>query len=291
MEPFSQLLGLLRLRAEIYHNYRVCGDWSIPADDTGHSCFHMATQGNCRMLIPGEEDIVLETGDLVIFSREISHQLRPVDQMEGEQQHLPYAAAQDKPGTSLLCGRVEFEHRGHGQLLDALPQVFIIRRQDSDPWLSPLLQLILDESLLDQSGANVILNRLSELLFTYALRHFTRHSGRQAGLLGVYADPLLHRALIAMHQQLAYPWTLVELAEKAAMSRTVFAERFKQASGLTPMQYLAWWRMQNAWALLTEGQPVAEVADAVGYRSEAAFFRAFKREFGVAPGVVRRQKA
>lgn len=291
MEPFSQLLNLLRLQVEIYHNYRVCGQWLIQTEDSGHACFHMATQGEFRLQIPGYPESVLNTGDLVIFSREVGHVLKPVQAMTGEQRHLPYADAQDLQGTSLLCGRVDFQHRAQQQLLESLPQVFIVRQEDSCHWQAPLRQLILDESMGCGSGRSVILNRLSELLLTYALRHFVQHSVQQEGVLGLYGDIRLRRALADMHEQPDRGWTLQELASRAGMSRTVFAETFKQVSGWTPMQYLGWWRMQLAWSLLQKGEQVAQVAEAVGYRSDGAFSRAFKQAFGVAAGAVRRQNA
>ncbi len=287
-EPFSQFLGLLRLRAQVFHNARVCGQWRIQMPDSGHSGFHMPTQGECRLIVPGHLETVLNTGDLVIFPREMRHHMEPMTDMQGEQRHLPYGESQEIPGTSLICGRVDFRHQAHSRLLDALPAVFILRHADEQRWLDPLLGMILAESMQIRCGTSVILDRLSELLFTYAVRQFAESNPQRSGVLALYANPRLRLAIAAMHDRPAHPWTVQELASCAAMSRTVFSGTFKRVSGWAPMQYLIWWRMQQAWLQLKSGSTVANVADTVGYRSEAAFSRAFKQEFGVAAGSVRK---
>ena len=288
MDALQDLLRLVRISVDVYHNARVCGDWVIREHSEGNTCFHMPTQGECRLTVPGHGEWHLHEGDLVIFPREIAHRMESVEPRQGPQEHLPIATAQDRDGTSMLCGEVVFQHDGNMALLDSLPAVFIVPRGAETPWLVTLLNMIVAESLATESMSNVILDRLCELLFVFALRYHAEHDASEPGLLGLYGDARLARSLAAIHKDPAREWQLDELADIAAMSRTRFAAAFRSASGWTPMQYLGWWRMQIARQELAAKRTVADVAAAVGYRSEAAFSRAFRKAFGVSAGAVRR---
>ncbi|MFT6016542.1 MAG: AraC-like DNA-binding protein, partial [Candidatus Azotimanducaceae bacterium] len=280
-----------RLRVAIYHNARVCGQWKIGPHSDGSTCFHMVTQGDCRLTVPSEGEWILQEGDLVIFPREVSHTMVPLADFEGPQEHLLIADAQDRPGTSMLCGEVKFQHQSSQALLNALPTVFVIERNAATTWLDHLYQLIVAESLIIREASSAILDRLCELLVAYALRHFVEHEERNIGLLALFADKRIGKALEAIHKDPSAQWGLVSLAEHAGMSRTQFANTFKALSTWTPMQYLAWWRMQLAWRYLRAGESVAGVADKVGYLSEAAFSRSFRKHFDQSAGAVRRAGA
>ena len=289
MDALQDLLGLIRVRVDVYHNARVCGDWVIREHSDGNTCFHMPTQGECRLTVPGHGEWQLHEGDLAIFPRELAHRMVPSEPLQGPQEHVPIPAGQDRPGTSMLCGEVVFQHDGHAALLDSLPAVLIVPRAADTPWLATLLEMIVAESLATEAMSNVVLDRLCELLFVFAVRHYAMHTAREPGLLGLYGDERLARALVAVHADPARSWQLDEMAAAAAMSRTRFAAAFRAASGWTPMQYLTWWRMQLARTRLAARHSVADVAHAVGYRSEAAFSRAFRKAFGVTAGAVRRE--
>ncbi len=288
MTAFNDLIGLLRGRVSVYHNARVCGDWIIQEHALGNTCFHMATQGGCRLAVPGHGDWVLGEGDLVIFPRELPHTLTPARPQGGSQRHLSIAEAQHLEGTSMLCGAVQFEHRCGELLLDTLPAVFVIQCAPATGWLVRLLALILEESLRDSRTDNLLLNRLCELLFAFALRHYAESQGGDEGIMALFVHPRISGVLQAVHAAPEKDWQLQSLAACAAMSRTHFAKVFKDISGLTPMQYVTWWRMQIAWSCLEDGGCVAEVGHKVGYRSEAAFSRAFSKHFAISAGAVRR---
>lgn len=289
MASIIDLLELVRLKVRVYHNARVCGDWQLNEYQLGHSCFHMPTQGGCLMDVPGEGEWQLQAGDVVIFPQEIPHSLLPATPMDGPQQHLPIAEAQAIAGTSMLCGEIRFQHRGSQQLLASLPPVIVISGEKAQHWLAPITALIVQESLRPECDTqSPILNRLCELLISYTLRCFSENSPHSSGMFALYSEPRLAKALTVMHADPAHPWQLAELADRAAMSRTQFANRFRNVSGWTPMQYLTWWRMQLAYAQLQQGRLVADVAEEVGYGSEAAFSRAFKTAFEETPGQVRR---
>lgn len=306
MSAFNDFLHLLRLKVDIYHNAKICGDWSVREHVLGTTCFHVVTSGKCYIDVPNHLSTVFNEGDLVIFPREIEHTMYSIDDAKGDQQHLPYTSIES--GTGMLCGEVHMLHLFRDQLLNALPPVLMVRNTDQTPWLSQLVSMIVTESSehalslhphadpvkneaesLDISGSNkVILNRLSELLFIYALRDYLMQSNQQVGILALYGHQKLARALKAFHQSLDKKWSLTTLSREAHMSRTVFSVTFKKISGWTVSQYMTWWRMQVAWEKLRLGHKVSDVALQVGYLSEPAFSRAFRKQFNLSAGQVRR---
>ena len=289
-DAFSQILSLLRLDVNVYHNAKVCGDWRLSEHILGVTCFHMVTMNSCVLDVPEHLHCVLNCGDLVIFPRELAHSMVAEKRLQGPQQHLDYSVAQTIEGTGMLCGSMQFQHVGSRFILDALPPVFVIRYDAANGWMKSLLEMILSESMNVGPASKVLVNKLSELLFTYALRQYLSDNPGEVGMLAVYGDPRLARAVSAIHQNPEYEWTLDNMAKEAALSRTTFAETFKQVCGWTAGQYLTWWRMQLAWSLLVDGEASAEVASKVGYKSESAFSRIFKKTFSIAAGKVRRGK-
>lgn len=287
-DAFSQILHLLKLDASVYFNAKVCGNWRINEHTLEATCFHIVTVGSCMLDVPGHFNGVLNCGDLVIFPRELSHSMIPVRPQTGEQAWFDYRDAQDREGTGLLCGEMRFQHKGSRYILDALPPVFVIRYDPSNNWLRSLLEMIVTESMHIRPASKVLLDKLSELLFTYALRQYLSDYPSEIGMLAVYGHQRLAQAVSAVHQHPEYEWTLDSMANEAALSRTSFAETFKAVCGWTPGQYLIWWRMQLAWSLLRDGASSAEVADKVGYKSEAAFSRIFQKTFSISAGKVRR---
>lgn len=281
------VLNLVRLDVEVYHNARVCGDWLIREHTLEATCFHMPTQGDCLLTVPGEGKWHLKEGDVVIFPRELPHSMEPVTSLSGPQQHLPISDSQEKAGTSMLCGSIHFRHHSGDPLIQLLPRVLVVEAEKAKQWLLPLKQLIVAESLDGVAMHSPVLNRLCELLVAYTLRCFAEMQHHNHGILALYAHPKLYRAVAAIHRQPAYHWQLASLAKEAGMSRTRFSELFRQIAGMTAVQYLGWWRMQLAWSQLQQGDSVEAVADQVGYRSEAAFSRAFKKQFGHTVGQVR----
>jgi AraC-like DNA-binding protein len=288
VDAFSQILHLLRLDASIYFNAKVCGNWQINEHSLSATCFHMVTVGSCVMDVSGHLKTVLNCGDLVIFPRELAHSMVPEMPLTGQPCYLDLSVAQAVAGTGMLCGEMRFQHKGNRYILDALPPVFVIRHDASNAWLKSLLEMILAESMRISPASKVLLDKLSELLFTYALRQYlTDHPG-EVGMLAIYGHPRLARAIDAIHRHPDQEWTLVSMAHQAALSRTLFAETFKAVSGWTPGQYLTWWRMQLAWSMLRDGETSAEVANKVGYKSESAFSRVFQKMFSTSAGKVRR---
>jgi AraC family transcriptional activator of mtrCDE len=283
----SALLNTFRLQAQVYSTYQFCGNWQVNAHAIGQTCFHMVTTGRCQMKMTGHKPVILELGDLVVFPRELVHQLVPLeDELKPMiYQPMEIIAPNDAvPGTAILCGALIFEHTGFNHVLDALPSVFVIQAKDAH-WIQPLLSQIRFEMNERQTGSDNIINRLSELLFVYALRHqIGLH--KEHSFLNLFVHQALAPALKAINDNPQNIWSLESLASTCAMSRTKFSLLFKKISGLTVNEYLTWWRMQLAYDLLKKGQRIAQVADQVGYQSMAAFSRVFKKTYGMSPGKV-----
>ena len=290
MSAGSELIRLIRLEAHIYHNAKVCGNWQIREHALGQTCFHVVTVGSCKIEIPGHVTTTLQTGDLILFPREISHTMVPLETLQGEQQHLAYDLAEKAAGTGLLCAEVTFKHQASEQLMASLPAVVVIRNDAENPWLQPLLELTVRESYGNAPATEAVLDRLCELLFIYALTHYFEHAPAElSGPLALYCHPRLRHALDAIHKNPGGPWTLSSMAREAAQSRSLFTMTFRQVSGWTPMLYLTWWRMQLARNHLETRMQVVDVAEMLGYKSQAAFSRAFKKCFDVNAGQVRRE--
>jgi len=286
-DALSEILNLLDLDVVIYHNARVCGDWRINEHNPGTTCFHVVTDGSCILRVPGLFDGELESGDLLIFPRELAHSMCPEKPQTGEQQHILFQERKTREGTGILCGEVRFHHEGCRYLLDALPPLFLIRYDSADSWLRPLLTLIINENHNIGMASKVILDKLSELLFTLAIRQYLTDNPHGVGFLSLYAHPRIAKAISALHKHPEKVWSLELMAKQAMLSRTTFAETFKSLSGWTPGQYLAWWRMQLAWSLLKRGEKIAQVSAKVGYQSESSFSRAFKKIFNIPAGKVK----
>jgi len=288
MEALSDLIRVFRMYVDVYHNAQACGNWLYNESHPGKTCFHMVTKGDCHLKVPNHLETILKKGDIVIFPREIPHTMFPTSS-ETELQHVvSFDQAIGLDGTGILCGEACFDHSGSHHMLDALPAVFIIRFDATNDWCQSLVKLIMAESVSPIMASQSIVNRLSELLFIYALRQHLLDNKENSGFFALYNDHRLKRSISAIHQNPGDNWTLEKMAAAASMSRTAFSNRFRQLSGWTPAKYLTWWRMQLSWSKLTEGLKSADVAEQVGYQSEAAFSRVFQKHFGTTAGKVRR---
>lgn len=292
MEPdqtsVTNLLGLVRFESRVYHNAKVCGNWLLREHAPGQTCFHVVTMGTCLVDVPGHLTTTLQTGDLLFFTHELPHTMSAVNPGAGPQRHLPYHQSTTEDGTGLLCAEVSYRQRLSEYLLQSLPPVLLIRNEPVNAWLPPLLELIVMETAADRLFGAGIIDRLCELLFSYALSQHLAHHPGQHNLLALYSHPRLASVITAIHQHPEAAWTLAKMAQVAAQSRTLFSKSFRDVSGRTPMEYLTWWRMQLAWEQLQAGAAVGGVAEAVGYGSVAAFCRAFKACFSLNAGSVSR---
>lgn len=265
--------------------------------------YHLVTEGACDIAMAGETLRSAQAGDLIIIPGGEAHALgsdlsRPrVDGAPLVVQRSPDEAPQVRHGgggalTRMVCGYLACESSLFHTVLAALPRLMIIPMRDTPggQWLMSSIQFSLAECAAPQAGAGTVLAKLSELMFVEAIRrHIESLPPEQQGWLAGLRDRFVGKALALMHSRPAHAWTVDELASHVGLSRSALADRFGALIGCPPMQYLTRWRLQLAANLLrTSRRPLAAIAAEVGYESEAAFSRAFKRELGSAPAVWRR---
>jgi AraC-like DNA-binding protein len=192
--------------------------------------------------------------------------------------------------TTLVCGAVRFSHPAARSLVELLPATMHLTDAGSEAeWLPATLRMMAAEAAQLRPGGETVLTRLADVLVIQAIRAWlAADRGGRTGWLGALRDPQIGRALAQVHRDPARDWTVATLAAECAMSRSAFAARFSELVGEPAMQYVTRWRMQTALHELGSGDStVAELAGRLGYRSEAAFSRAFKRVLGIAPGAAR----
>lgn len=322
MDVLSDILDALRLRGTLYFSTEFGSWWGVRVPAFRRVArFHLVARGHCWVRVEGKEGdaeraeregpsvrppeaIRLESGDLVLIPHGAEHVLmdapgracRTVDEVVEEAGFtgsgaLVYGGDDDGGPTRLVCGHFEFDEGLEHPLLSQLPPAIVVR-WDEEVRGSPLedvFRFMVREVQQGRPGYEAVVRRLSEVLFVQAVRFWADHSEHEQGVLAALADPRLGDALSAIHRDPAERWTLESLGRQAAMSRTAFAERFREVVGETPLQYLTSWRMQNAKRLLAESRmTLARIAGRVGYESAASFSRAFKRTVGETPGGYRR---
>jgi len=277
--------------------------------------YHVVARGSCWAGIPGGASVQLSTGDIVLFPHGDAHVISSAPGLRGirdlarfssvQHERLPVRVAfegenvlaevppEDAADATIVCGFLGCDLQPFNPLIVALPRLMHLRAGSADGWLAGFVQLAVAESHARRPGSEAMLARMSEMMFVDAVRRYAEtlppdSSGWLAGL----HDRFVGRALALMHQRPAHDWTIDELGREAGLSRSALHERFTHIMGLPPMQYLAQWRMQAASRRLLETRAtVAEIALEVGYESEAAFARAFKRLVGAPPATWRRERA
>lgn len=307
-DPLDSLLKTFRLESEVQSRVTLGEPWGIsfPAVP-GTGKFQFVESGRCVLRLPGREPIELRAGDFVVVMGESSHAIHdlrgtpPVDLFTLlERLRMPCAASMsghfggEGETTAIVAGKFRFHDTATHPLWRAMPPLILIRGEEGRAveWLEVTLSFLACEASSGRPGASALLDRLCDVLFIQALRGWIHQDSAVKGLPAAVRDPAVGGAMALIHDRPAEPWTVARLADAAAMSRSTFAERFRRTLGESPMGYLARWRMHLAARLLSEDRgSVASVAERVGYESEAAFAKAFKRTVGVPPGAYRRAMA
>lgn len=276
------VLGAYQLRASIGGSFQYCGRWAEHEPEVQRGVFHLIESGDCWVKGPAlPTPLQLGKWDLIVFPRGSRHTLC------SELDSAPQALDQT---TQMLCGELHFQAGARNPVIDALPDSFVVRADEGGEAFRHLASVLSSTTQGAALGRQVILDKLADSLFVIAVCVYVRQSSNRRGLLGALADPRLAQALAAIHSEPGKDWTVESLAQVATMSRTAFATEFSDALGVSPIQYLTEWRIAEARRLLRDRSlSVAAIAEKLGYQSEAAFRRTFKRVAGVGPGQVRRQ--
>jgi len=313
-DVLSDVLGAIRLTGAIYFDFELSSPWvreAPPAREIAARVmpgaqrvieYHLIARGSCWGHAVGHEPILLRDGDVIMFPRGDGHVLSSAPGMR----EVPDPAAFDRPAAlpvfyefggggpdraRVVCCFLGCDDRPYNPLVDALPPVIHLAARDpqhTTAAIASLVAMAASEARAARPGSGNVLARLSELIFVETIRqHLAALPDGEKGWLAGLRDPVVGCALAAIHGCPRDQWTVERLARAAGVSRSVLADRFAQMAGHPPMQYLALWRMQLAARMLADGRRVAAVADAVGYESEAAFSRAFKKIVGDAPAAWR----
>lgn len=286
----SDILATYQLRASVIDTPSMCGGWQLTTAGENRAAFHWVGEGAGFLHMKHlAEPLPLAAGDLVIFPRDAWHMVSGEPRLRGFGDREVREG--NGPVTTLVCGYFDFVGGPRSALVEALPEVMLLHGTGAGDTLPGLGHLLLQEARREGVGRQAVLDKLSDALFVLALREHLRTVRDPRGLIAALTDPRLRRVLSALHREPQRDWSLSALARLALMSRTAFAQRFAERVGQTPIQYLAHHRMMLAARWLRDGQSsVKEIAGRLGYETEAAFRRAFKRIHGVGPGQVRRGK-
>ncbi len=316
-DVLSEVLSAVRLTGSVFFDVTAAPPWVAEAPPSAQIAgavlpgaqhaieYHVVVRGSCWIsIVDGApfEPVQLHEGDIAIGPHGEPHAVSSAPGMRAEpnrdvhrrpagDSRLPFKLRTGTGGASdarLICGFFTCDVRPFNPLLEALPRFMRVGRGSSsatDSLLDQFVLLVANETKAQRAGAQSVLNRLSELMLIEAVRtYMDRLSPENTGWLSGLRDPLVGRALSLLHAQPARPWTLDELAAECGASRSALVGRFTQLMGYPPIQYLTRWRMQLAAKRLGErGAKVAAVAQEVGYDSEAAFSRAFKKFAGQSP--------
>lgn len=315
VDPISSVLRTVRLSGALFFEVDASSPWCVdipPAERFAGSIlagarhvvsYHVVLEGEGLAAVPGSERLAFAAGDVIVFPHGDAYLMESEPGVPPELDtaatlaflremaagRLPFVVTEGggrPPRARFVCGFLGCDARPFNPLLAALPRLLHVRGFAGDGgFVDRLLELALEEGRAARLGSACMKLALSEILFIEVIRrHLAQHAGDGTGWLAGLADPAVGRALALLHGRPAEPWGLSRLARESGVSRSVLAERFSRLVGLSPMRYLAAWRVQCAIRLLTEPtNTVAAVAAAVGYASEAAFSRAFTRLAGRPP--------
>jgi AraC-like DNA-binding protein len=330
-DTLSELLRAVRLRGAIFYYVDGVSPWVAEAPPARAIAaaimpgaehvmeYHVVTRGSCWAAMTGAPPVRLEAGDVIMFPQGDAHAISSAPGMRVKDPdlglffsprppQLPFVftkqgdeftttARLDGGGdehATVVCGFLGVDARPFNPLLAALPRLLHMPRGAAPTgWIAHFIEFAVAESNHKRPGGEAVLERMSEMMFVEVVRRYleTMPAG-QTGWLAGLRDRFVGRALALLHERPAHHWTIEELGDAIGLSRSALHERFVDLIGQPPMQYLAQWRMQLASRLLLQStQNVASVALEIGYDSEAAFSRAFKRMVGVPPATWRRQRA
>ncbi|HEY1360035.1 MAG TPA: AraC family transcriptional regulator [Thermoleophilaceae bacterium] len=304
-DPLGEALHFLRMNGAFYCRSDLTAPWGLTMPPMpGYLWFHVVTSGRFWLEADGDDGRWIQLGDLALVPHGEGHVLRSepgapapgILDLERESVSERYEILRHGDGgapTGLICGAVRFEHPAARNLVEILPETIHIEASSSPrlEWMQSMLRLMGAEASELRPGGEAVITRLADILVIQAIRAWMETDpAARTGWLGALQDPQIGQAISLIHRNPADNWTVASLADELAMSRSAFAARFTELVGEPVMRYVTRWRMHIAMAALKEeSATVGEVADRLGYRSEAAFSRAFKRMTGKSPGAVRRE--
>jgi AraC-like DNA-binding protein len=315
MDAFSDVLRSAQLSGGVFLHAEFTAPWCVSACMSPDLCsrflgaaahlipFHYVVAGDFEVSVGDDAPMRLRPDDVVLFPRNDPHlmgsdlRLRPVPVSDvilppegGRLASIRYG--QGGPATRLICGYLGSESRMLNPVIQSLPPAIKFGVDAAGPaaWIRATFEYAAREIESLRAGSEIVLTKISELLLVEAVRSYIEAAPEaRGGWLAGLGDPPVARALAMLHADIRHAWSVDELAREAGVSRSVLAERFARTIGMGPMHYLAHWRLQvAAQELKASPTTLVRIAERIGYESEAAFSRAFKKEFGLAPAAWRR---
>jgi AraC-like DNA-binding protein len=314
MDALSAALNSVRMTGAIFYHAVCTAPWgfAVPhikrvshvlAPGTERLVgYHLVTEGLALCRFEDGTEVLLTAGDIVIIPHGDAHTVTngsPATLLDSGASFGSYLAGDlntmrlggGGDVTHFICGYFGCERHADRLFLAGLPRVIKmnVRSDAAGEWLETSIQHLVSETSTERPGKAALLSKMAEALFIETLRRYMEQlPAEQTGWLAGARDPIVGAALALLHRKTCHPWTLTDLARDVGASRSILAERFSRLLGEPPLRYLARWRLQLASRLLQgSGKTIVQVASDVGYESEAAFNRAFKREFGLPPGQYR----
>ena len=303
-DALGEALHFLRMSGTFYCKSELTAPWALVLPPFEHCLmFHVVTAGLCVLQVDGAEPCTLRPGDLALVPHGGGHHLTsepgvaaaklfdlPRDAISNHYEILRYGGG--GAATTMICAVVRFDHPAAEQLMRLLPKLIRVDtwRLPEMEWIQSTLRFIAAEAQQLNAGGETVITRLADILVVQAIRSWiARDPAAQSGWLGALRDKQIGRAIAAIHRDPAHDWSVATLANTIGMSRSAFAARFTQLVGEPAMHYALRWKMQSALMGLRETDvSIAQMANRLGYDSEAAFSRAFKRVIGSSPGAARR---
>jgi AraC-like DNA-binding protein len=303
-DPLGETLHLLQLTGTLYCRAELTAPWGVEFPRLeGLMTFQVVTEGSCWLELQGQESRQLRPGNLLLIPHGTPYVLKsapdawaeplfdiPVEHVSERYEIMRYG----KGGASTLitCGVVRFDQVAAERVISALPEILWLDAWSTgDGGLQTLLQLIAREASALRPGGETVITRLADVIIIQAIRAWLDTAPEaQRGWFSALRDPQIGSSLATIHRAPQLSWTVDSLASEVGMSRSAFSARFTELVGTPPVRYLTEWRLQLArLELQKSSEPLAALASRFGYQSEAAFSRAFSREFGAAPGSFRRE--
>jgi len=301
VDPVTDIFAAMRIESVVYRRLELTAPWGLRIERRAQACFGMVVRGNCWLTVEGDaKPLALTGGDcFCFFAQSRTHTLRDHPRSRAHDIETVIQAASGAAvhfggggaATTMVGGKFTFDRTNSKPLTDLLPQLIHLKADQAQATpLQQTLQLLASEAAHPDFGSPLLLRRLADILLIQAIRvHIASGNCGETGWLRALADKQVGAALESMHKSIGQHWTVAALAASAGMSRSAFALRFKELVGETPLEYLTRLRIYQAAMLLREGdKTLIDVAHSIGYDSDGAFNKAFKRIMGATPGDYRR---
>lgn len=305
MDVLTEILDSIEFDTCLYFRTDLTSPWGIRVPKNKDVVrFHITLHGDFSVKARGQKsEIKAKAGDIIFVTQGGEHDLydspkshiRDFDDVIREAEHRPgellrYGSPHGRC-TQMVCGHFSFEQNNLHPFLHSLPAVLHYKANENPEmvWLNQTLSFLDYESQKKRPGDQAVIRRLSEIIFVQVLRSYLQKESGDTQFLGALRDQYISRSIEAIHKDPSNKWTLVSLAQAAGLSRSIFAERFRVLTGLTPMEYVTNWRMDRAKRLLEDKtMSTAKIGEQVGYQADEAFQKVFKRTVGMTPSQYRK---